>query len=108
MMMAIPLLCTILLAHYQALDTVLISICLNIHFHSSQSQAVELKRTKMDPSMHGTTKAVIPVQHQQAGGAGMHRNQLPVSRTVRLVNREPPKMSLQSLPGKLLRVNAEG
>jgi hypothetical protein len=31
-----------------------------------------------------------------------------VSRTVRLVNREPPKTDLQSLPGKLLRVNAEG
>jgi hypothetical protein len=31
-----------------------------------------------------------------------------LSRTVRLVNREPPKMGLQSLPGKLLRVNTEG
>jgi hypothetical protein len=30
-----------------------------------------------------------------------------LSRTVRLINREPPKTGLQSLPGKLLRVNAE-
>jgi hypothetical protein len=69
---AIPLLCTISFAHYQALDTVLVSTCLNIHFIQANprlsSQSVQRRipsRMAQQTSNTGAAPASRGCRHAQ-------------------------------------------